>query len=163
MDTVSKHRKKLLTPYKRSTKADEAIASAKRLALLILSHDELLYKHRKKMLSEVLWLISEADGKYSTRYRSKEVVRLAREVPDCEEPIHHEHVNPRKKVTEFILSQQKRFLKHPRSLEKLLDETVGCVVTRREHDNLMKSGDGWERYKNVPVLDMSHTPPRLRK
>jgi hypothetical protein len=149
VDTIKKHRKKLVAPYNRAAKAGEIIASAKRLAHLIVASDEILERHRKKMLSEVLWLISEADGKYSTRYRSKEVVRLARDEPDSEENIQHEHVYPRKKVVERILDDRAKLRQEPALLDQMLDETVGCVVTATEHRKLLDSLEGWAGYKHV--------------
>ncbi len=114
------------------------------------------------MLSEVLWLISEADGKYSTRFRTAEVVRLANEEPNSTTKVQHEHVFPRKKVTERILHQRQMILQHPQLLDSLLDETVGCVVTEQEHRSLPNSLEGWKRYEKVPVLDMMTVPPTLK-
>ena len=162
MDTVNRHRQNLLAQYKRADKAGAIVASAKKLARLILENNELLPPHRKKILKEVLWLISEADGKYRTRYRSAEVVRLACEVRDCEVPIQHEHVYPRASVADRMLRERDELLRDPEKLEVLLDQTIGCVVTRAEHAKL-KSGEGWARYKDVRVLDMSTVPPKPRR
>ena len=125
METISKHHKKLRSRYQRSAKANDIVASAKHLARLVLASEELLHRHKKKILSEVLWFISEADGKYTTRFRSAEVVRLAREEPTSLTRIQHEHVFPRKKVTERILKDSNRLLACPSLLDDLLDETVG--------------------------------------
>ncbi len=115
------------------------------------------------MLKVVIWLITEADGKYSTRFRSKEVVRLARERPRCTVKIHHEHVYPRTALADEILARQAEFRKFPSKLNKLLDEAVGCVVTVVEHRDLLKHAKGRKRYKEVPVLDMSTVPPKRVK
>jgi hypothetical protein len=162
-DIIKTHCKRLTAPYRRRAKADSIIDSAKKLAHLILSSDELLHEHRKKMLKEVLWLITEANGKYSTRYRSEEVVRLALEEPASEVPIRHEHVYPRATVANEILKRRDEFRKHPVRLDELLDESVGCIVTANEHDKLLEDGAGWKRYKRVPVLDMSAVPPTRLK
>ena len=159
-DTIDKHRDKLVAPYKPAAKSASVLESAKKLARLILESEELLLKHRKKMLKEVLWLISEVDGKYTTRYRSAEVVRLARDKPCCDERIQHEHVYPRAEVADRLLRERKALLRAPGELDKLLDQTVACVVTKVEHGKL-KTGHGWARYTEVPVLDMSTTPPTL--
>jgi hypothetical protein len=158
-DTIKKHRAKLLAPYEPAMRAASVVKSAKLLAQLILEAEELLPAHRKKMLKEVLWMISEADGKYSTRYRSAEVVRLANEQADSDVLIQHEHVFPKAKVATRLLRERQAFLANPGELEKLLDQTIGCVVTKDEH-NRLGVGEGWARYAAVPVLDMSATPPR---
>ena len=155
METISKHHRKLVAQYQQSAASADIVASAKHLACLVLASKELLTKHRKKMLSEVLWLISEADGKYSTRYRSVEVVRLASKEPNSSTKIQHEHVFPRKKITE-------RILQNPALLDQLLSETVACVVTEQEHKCLKNSKEGWQRYEEVPVYDMSTNPPSLK-
>ena len=155
MDTIAKHKKKLLQPYKRRDGADEIIASATHLAQLVLPSEHLLRRHKKKILSEVLWLVSEVDGKYSTRYRSARVIQLARDEPTSDEKIQHEHVFPRKQVTEHLLN-------NPERLEAVLAETTGCVVTASEHKNLISSAEGWGRYRDVKVLDMLSEPPTER-
>lgn len=161
-DTINKHRARLLAQYAPAKKAASVLKSAKTLAKLILANEEILHAHRKKMLKEVLWLISEADGKYSTRYRSAEVIRLARDVPDCVELIQHEHVYPKAQVADRLLKERVALLADPAELDKLLDQTVGCVVLKTEHTKLGK-GEGWVRYAKVAVLDMSTVPPkRLR-
>lgn len=107
------------------------------------------------MLKEVLWLITEADGKYSTRFRSKEVVRLARQQPGSQVAIQHEHVFPRAVVARDIIARESEFRRFPKRLDKLLDDMVGCIVTVEEHTRLLDGESGWGRYKRVPVLDMS--------
>jgi hypothetical protein len=162
-DTIKRHFKLLKAPYKRRAKADSIIDSAKKLARLILSSDELLHEHRRKMLKEVLWFVTEANGKYSTRYRSAEVVRLARDEPESEVPVRHEHVYPRAVVADEILSRQDELRQHPGLLDELLDQSVGCIVTVYEHGELLSGRTGWGRYEHVPVLDMSEIPPKLLK
>lgn len=157
-DTVEKHRTKLLAPYQQNPRYEAVVESAKRLALLILGCEELLVSHRKKMLKEVIWLISEADGKYSTRYRSAEVVRLARQEASCNVLIQHEHVFPKARVVDRLLADKEALLSDPQRLSRALDQTVACVVTKEEHRRLV-DGDGWERYRSVAVLDMSTDPP----
>ena len=159
METIARHRTRLLLPYRRSATADALVASAKHLARIVLASDELHERHRKKMLSDVLWLISEADGKYTTKFRSAEVIRLATEEPESQTKIQHEHVFTRKSVTEKILDNRERLLLNPNELDDLLDRTIGCVVTAAEHRRLSNSRDGWDRYHNVSVLDMSQVPP----
>lgn len=162
MVTIAHHYKKLASPYRRASRAVEVIKSAKNLARLILSSDELILPHKKRILSEVLWFLSEADGKYGTRFRSKEVVRLATDEPLSTVRIQHEHVYPRASVSAQLLDNIEFYKNNTDELELLLDETVGCIVTEEEHSSLLK-GSGWQRYANVPVYDMSFSPPQLLK
>lgn len=160
MDTISKHHKRLTKPYVQSPGSAEIVRSAKNLARLILASDLIIDRHKKKILSDVLWLISEADGKYTTRFRSAEVIRLAKEEPNSDIKIQHEHVFQRKKIKEEILHRKKELLANPSLLDEILDRTVGCVVTETEHKNLPGCQCGWSRYTaRVRVLDMSESPP----
>ena len=111
------------------------------------------------MLKEVLWWISEADGKYAARYRSKAVVELARANPNSTEKVQHEHVFPRAKVADELIRRAPELLDNLRELEAILDSTVGCVVLASEHRKLNDKAEGWRRYANVPVWDMSTNPP----
>lgn len=156
MDTISKHAKKLTDRYRPSKNSVAVIASAKELARLVLASDVLLKEHKRKMLSEIQWLISEVDGKYATRYRSRRVVDLAHTDPTSSEKIHHDHVTTRKEVTDAILEQ-------PEGTDELLSSILACVVTKAEHDALKGAGGGWSRYKaaGIEVLDMSTNPPKL--
>jgi hypothetical protein len=159
MDTIKTHHNRLAARYRPRTNAARVIPSAKKLAYLILASHELLEAHSRKMLKQVLWLLTEAHGKYSTRYRSAEVVRLARENPDSDIPIRHEHVYPRAIVARQILTRRLEFLQFPTRLDDLLDQkAVACIVTVAQHEQLLE-GEGWARYANVPVLDMSVEPP----
>jgi hypothetical protein len=160
MVTVADYYKKLAAPYRRASRTTEVTTSAKNLARLILGSDDIILPHKKRILSEVLWFLSEADGKYSTRFRSVEVVRLATEEPTSNVRIQHEHVYPRASVSAKLLENAEYYRNNPEALNLVLDETVGCVVTESEHTNLL-TGAGWTRYAEVPVYDMSFSPPQL--
>lgn len=162
MDTIEKHARTLTRQFAQHPAARDIVASAKALAHLVLSSDQLMKRHKKKMLSEVLWLISAADGKHSTRYRSEEVVRLATHEPTSQVKIQHEHVHPRKRTVERLLRMQAQNLDPSTYLDEILDETTGCVVTAEEHKLLIDTADGWDRYATVAVLDMSTAPPERR-
>lgn len=169
--TVAKHARNLIRRYEPAKDAEEVVASAKTLAKVVL-RSRLLDKHKKHILSVVQWLISEVDGKYTTRYRSKKVVDLAnkylqssgkkveaRRLKDIKRKAHgeliqHEHVNTRKYITNEIME-------NPDRVDSILDQVIGCVVSKSEHGKLRKRGTGWARYRNrVPVYDMSFEPPR---
>ena len=156
MDIIAKHARKLIQPYVQSEKSDAIVASAKRLAKLVLAETDLLEKHRKLLLSRLQWLISEADGKYRTRFRSKQVVELAMHSPSSTIKINHEHVFARREITA-------RLLLMPESSDVILDDVVGCIVTQKEHSKLSSKLSGWRRYSEagILVLDMSTLPPQV--
>lgn len=156
MDTISRHARKLIRPYVRSKKADAIFTSAKRLARLALADRAILPEHRKRVLSSVQWFISKADGKYRTRFRSRLVVDLATHEPTSTVKINHEHVFTRREITEKLLAA-------PERVDELLDEVVGCIVTKDEHDRMSSKLSGWERYEaaGIVVLDMADVPPAI--
>jgi hypothetical protein len=172
---VARHARNIVRQYVPSRDTREIIASAKKLARVVLKSRSLLTKHKRKILSEVQWFISEADGKYTTRYRSKKVVDLARrylrtvsrgpakrgtanvQAKARRELIQHEHVNTRKSITDKIL-------RHPTQVVSILNQVIGCVVTKDEHSRLRKAARGWGRYRHagVRVYDMSFRTPKLK-
>ena len=159
MDTIAKHSKRLTEKFRERDNAEEIIASAKKLARLILQNEELHLRHRKAMIKNILWWISEAHGKYSTRYRSKAVVALALSEPNSAEKVQHEHVFPRARIADQMLREKDELLGDSERLDRLLSSTVGCVVLASEHRQLDNHAEGWQRYTKVPVLDMSTVPP----
>lgn len=161
MDTINKHRKTLSKQFEPRKEALEIVASAKSLVEIALRSTHLLARHRRKLISEALWWISEADGKYSTRYRTEEVYKLANGTDDGDTKIQHEHVHPRKEVVKQLLSTPEYYLANTEALEQVLNSTVGCVVTANQHRSLKKGVSGWLRYKDVVVYDMSTDPPSI--
>lgn len=156
MDTIARHAKRLIQCYSLSASSIEVIDSAKELARIVLHNPSLLPKHKRKILSEVQWLISEVDGKYRTRFRSKQVVDLARTSPRSLERIQHEHVISRKEITA-------RLLANPNDASMILDQVTACVVTKDEHNRLRGRGIGWPRYREarIEVYDISTDPPLI--
>jgi hypothetical protein len=164
------------SPYVRSQNAEDAIVSAKLIASVIRRTKGLRQGHARKLLSEVIWFISEVDGKYTTRYRSKQVVDLARHYlkgrqqskrkPNMlnyikrarSEKIQHEHVNTRAALVDKLLRLP------PQKVSVALEEVLACVVTKDEHRDLKGAAKGWARYRDagIPVYDMKYKPPRLK-
>ncbi len=146
--------KKIKKQFIPSPKAPLKVASAIKIAKAIVDLD-ITEQHKKKILTEIQWLISLAHGKYTTKYRTHSVLFGG------DESIQHEHVFPRKKVSIRILSDTK-------NTEKYLGDVVGCVVTVKEHEALTEAEkikpdlDGWERYREagVVVYDMEQNPPQ---
>lgn len=156
MDTISKHSSKLVSLYSRKSNADAIVNSAKQLAKIILAETGILTEHRKLMLSRIQWIISEADGKYRTRYRSSAVVELATNSPESQVKINHDHVFTRKEITQRVLLE-------PLRCDEILNDVVGCILTKEEHTKLSEKHSGWERYRfaKIAILDMAQMPPQL--
>ncbi|PZQ02462.1 MAG: hypothetical protein DI587_03260 [Variovorax paradoxus] len=151
-DTISNLRAQLLQPYVRAASAEAKISSAYALVKLALADTKMLPAHRKHLLKTAQWWVTEADGKWKTRFRSMEVLRLAKEDPTSDVRINHEHVYGRAELAELML------LDHTQ-VEAILELCVGCIVTVDEHRRLtaQKHVHGWKRYRaaNVRVADMT--------
>lgn len=110
-------------------------------------------RFRRKMLNQLVWYATEKDGKYTTRFRSREALRLQRELGRTVAVRHlaHEHVVPRQLVIDQLIAD-------PDAAAEVLVSAVACVVTREEHDRL-PDGQGWERYEaaGIEVVDTSLT------
>lgn len=161
MVALASKRKHLIAQFIPTLQAEEKIRSAKNIARTILLADDISLKHKKSILHEVLWYLTEAEGKYGTRFRSEKVVDLANNEPLSDVRIHHEHVFTKKSVVLKITNNIEFYNNDEEALSLLLDESVGCIVTEEEHTQLIKDAEGWARYKVVPVYDMSFTPPRI--
>ena len=104
--------------------------------------------HKKIFLSRCLWMLSEVDGKYTTRYKSENSIGKSKG------DVHHEHVFERKRLGEMLL-------KSSGNVKKIIKQSVGCVVTRTEHkklDQVCRKNPrltGWQRYKaaGIKVFD----------
>jgi hypothetical protein len=104
---------------------------------------------RQKMFWPAVWWLTEAGGKYGTRYRSSAALQKS-SITD----LRHEHVFPIKHL--FYLSR------HGLSLKDTLRFACGCLVTEDEHDRLSRRDRmddpplGWLRYAEaeIEVIDM---------
>jgi len=129
-----------------STEA-EIIESATRVIEGCLTLD-ILERHKRDIISGLLWKITEARGKYTTRYRS-------RGSNESGVKVQHEHVFTRKDLTDRILAA-------PERTREILHDAIGCVVTVDEHRKLSivdQSLRGWKRYEaaGVEVIDTDET------
>jgi hypothetical protein len=114
----------------------------------VATNDNLLLVHKKELISVLIWKITEANGKWSTRYRSEGVL------DDSECKIQHEHVYTRKFLTEQILQ-------NPSNAEHIVQNAIGCLVTEQEHSKLTaitssQKLQGWDRYEaaQITIYDM---------
>ena len=101
------------------------------------------------MLNQALWFATEADGKYSTRYRSVGAREL--DASDWWRHLRHEHVLTRKELVAAMLAA-------PDQAGEILQSAIACTVTADEHRRLGAVGEdirGWERYvaAGVDVFD----------
>ena len=129
--------------------ADSAkiVASARSAIACILGMgSDVLEEHKKVLISRRIWKITEANGKYNTRYFSGKARKTSKD------DRRHDHVWTRKRMVE-------RILEDPGVLEHEIQRAIGCTVTKVEHDKLTGFDtllDGWERYKRagIAVLDL---------
>lgn len=100
----------------------------------------ILERHKRDIISGLLWKITEARGKYTTRYRSKESMAAGAKVE-------HDHVFTRKDLTDRIIAE-------PERAREILRDAIACVVTVEEHRRLSRIGPavhGWDRYTEAGV------------
>jgi hypothetical protein len=130
---------------------DSAIAIIE--AILPLRIDE---RMQRRFVSNCLWQITQAEGKnkYDLRFRSKASLTAP------PKQWRHEHVRRRKDMVALLM-------RGAPDIRKTVEDAIGCVVTREEHDRLSEVDrahpevDGWERYRlaKVRVIDMTTGRP----
>lgn len=110
-----------------------------------------LERHKRDIINGMLWSITQARGKYQTRYRSK--ASLEKPTPK----LHHEHVLTRKDLIDRIMAA-------PEKAREILSEAIACVVTVDEHRKLARverenpALRGWDRYTAAEIewVDMDN-------
>ncbi len=131
----------LVKPFKEQPGALQIIESASSAIAAILEMDHIvLPEHKKTLLSRMIWKITEAHGKYNTRYCSQAALQQRAK-------LRHEHVYTRKSLVE-------RLMQTPGDLENILNHAIGCTVTDSEHKRLTRVGkdlDGWGRYEKAKI------------
>jgi hypothetical protein len=136
--------KKLMKPN-----ADARRNSAVTLIKILLVCEKpptVLPEHVRELIGTLLWKITEADGKYNTRYKTRGAIECT-----DKSQLQHEHVYQRRKMIDLLLNA------NPEAADDILSEAVGCTVTVLEHNLLSKcdSEYGWDRYRraNLEVFD----------
>ena len=117
------------------TSATAAIRGVLRLGL------DVCEEHKKSLISRMLWKITEANGKYNTRYYSEKALKADNSNR------RHDHVWTRKGMIERVLEK-------PDNLKHEVQRAIGCIVTRSEHETLASfdaQSDGWDRYKKAKI------------
>ena len=128
--------------WEEAADAAQIVTSAREaIACILAMGDAVLEEHKKTLVSRMIWKITEASGKYNTRYFSEKARKASKD------DRRHDHVWTRKRMVE-------RILKDPDVLEHEMEQAIGCTVTKHEHDDLTrydKSHDGWDRYKEAEI------------
>lgn len=127
---------------------DEILDSAVAIVATVIALP-VLDDHKRGVINGMLWAITQARGKYATRFRSVGALNAPKGTK-----LQHEHVVPRKELVSAILRE-------PERVRELLATAVGCVVTADEHRRLTEVTRknpqlaAWERYKvaGVEVVD----------
>lgn len=146
---------------KRSPMSPEEIREqvAKEIEALIAIRMRFRKKHLKELIGILLWKYTEADGKYQTRYISRQaydMVRQAGEGFQTGKNLRHEHVWERDLVIETLLAW-------PQATKRILQSVVSCTVTLEESlalnlaTHVVESGDRWARYRyaGIEVIDLA--------
>jgi hypothetical protein len=98
-------------------------------------------EHLRELIDTMLWKITEADGKYKTRYQSCAAMQGS-------PALRHDHVFTKRTLIDALINAE------PDKVDEILTTTVGCTVTREEHERLTRYDrvcDGWERYRRAKV------------
>jgi hypothetical protein len=103
---------------------------------------------RINVFNTVVWTLTESEGQYTTRYRSKLALQSRKH------DVHHEHVFPIDDL--YFLSR------HGLSLKEVFSLCCACIVTKKESSRLVAQDMsperplGWKRYQHagIEVVDM---------
>jgi hypothetical protein len=136
----------MMAGFKAHKHAEARRRSAVHLIKLLLQGDPAILRvHRAEAMSVALWKFTEADGKHNTSYCSQQALAATKA-----ERI-HEHVFQRALMINELLE-------NPNDVDRILQQALGCLVTRQEHAFLenYKHLYGWERYSRagITVVDM---------
>jgi len=107
---------------------------------------DLYVPHKRELLKVCIWKITEANGKYKTRYRSIGALN-----ENNSGNLQHEHVVEMKSLIDRLLNE-------PTNYSEILNDAIACVVTKEEHSKLTKVSresdnlNGWSRYKKAGII-----------
>lgn len=113
-------------------------------AVLLVPLDD---KYKRKVLNDLLWKYTEADGKYNTRHRS-----VAASEYTSNHGLRHDHVFTKKELIGQLMEPS------PTQVHQILERAIGCVVTKDEHTALSRfdrKHSGWERYRQAGIEYLS--------
>src|SRR5690348_7066302 len=102
--------------WQEAADAAQIISSAKEaIAGILRMGPSVLAEHKKALIARMIWKITEAHGKYNTRYCSKTAQRANKEEK------RHDHIYPLKRMVERILANHSSF-------ESEIANAIGCTV-----------------------------------
>ena len=132
------------------TKAEKIIISTTNAIKYILQFgDDVIKKHKKDLIDEMLWKLTEANGKYTQTFISEGAKEKYPRYPlgvDSKE-IRLEHVCTRDSLIEELIA-------NPQAIDNILKKAIACIVTKEEHSRLphdTKTCVGWERYEKAGI------------
>ena len=136
---------------KNKPKKEELILSTTTAIRHILNMPrEVMEKHYRGLLNLMIWYRTEAGGKYNQIYESVGVKKMRDNDKYDKKLVQLEHVFTRKGLVD-------RLLKNPKNTEPILEDAIGCNITRDEHRLLHKrlktdkDVDGWKRYRKAHI------------
>ena len=122
--------------------------------------NKIIIHHKKLLLSQMIWMFTEADGlmtegkrtnyKYKLTYISEDTKkkrdRLGEDSKKYIKDLRHEHVYTQSGLIKKLLAK-------PKDVDEILENAIGCVVTKDEHKKLHvdKEVDGWDRYIKAKI------------
>lgn len=130
-----------------ATEREEVFVREAKQAVHKVLATELKDKWKRILLDALLWQITVAHGKYTTRFRSVGVVEDGVILKD----LRHDHVFTRRWLLEKLLAPSIT----AGLVDQILDKAVACTVTKDEHNKKlagMKEASGWERYECAGIL-----------
>ena len=141
---------------RRKYSAEQITQSAILLTEIILANrkPEILDAHLRRVLGELIWKTTEADGKHNTAYWSEAAIACA-----DRRKLVHEHVITKKDLIDQLLAAE------PTEAGLILNQAVACIVTTDEHNNLSKhdkTAKGWRRYDLAEVRVVDRRTGKLR-
>jgi hypothetical protein len=133
---------KLLSP-------EEKIRSAKSAINQILKMKGIDISHKKILLDEMIWMVTEAYGKWNTDYISEESKKLRKNGYSSNKGLNREHIYRRK----YLINE---LIKSPKEYENILKNAKVCLVTKKEHNKLseidqINEFEGFDRYKKAGI------------
>jgi len=131
---------------KKEYEKSEVLSSATHAIRYILEMgNDVKEVHKKKLLTSMLWVITEADGKYKTAFISEAVKKIRDSGDKSIKGLRHEHVYTRNGLINELLAS-------PKNIDSILKNAIGCIVTNEDHSLLPNDGYvGWERYKKAKI------------
>jgi len=106
-------------------------------------------EYKAKILRDLIWKYTEADGKHNVRHRSAGAASAEFESQkELKSKLRHDHVFPIDHLLKGLMRCS------PAQRSDVLEEAVSCLVTMDEHLELSrwdKTHPGWAKYEKAKV------------